>query len=80
MHDFQFYDREALEAIQAKEHDYADRKNAIITEIKVKHPTKGSYPLILLHVSVLDDLVLRSWFSRDDLVAFILLSLYYISK
>ncbi|CAM9877482.1 unnamed protein product, partial [Ectocarpus fasciculatus] len=34
MHDFQFYDREALEALQTKEHDYADRKNAIINEIK----------------------------------------------
>lgn len=35
MHDFQFYDREALEALQAREHDFADRKNAIIMEIKV---------------------------------------------
>lgn len=35
MHDFQFYDRDALEALQTKEHDYADRKNAIIAEIKV---------------------------------------------
>lgn len=36
MHDFQFYDREALEALQTKEHDLADRKNAIINEIKVR--------------------------------------------
>ena len=35
MHDFQFYDRDALEALQSKEHEYADRKNAIIAEIKV---------------------------------------------
>ncbi|CAM9097974.1 unnamed protein product [Scytosiphon promiscuus] len=34
MHDFQFYDRDALEALQTKEHDLADKKNAIINEIK----------------------------------------------
>lgn len=36
MHDFQFYDREALEALQAREHEFVDKKNAIIQEIKVK--------------------------------------------
>lgn len=35
MHDFQFYDRDALEALQAREHEFADKKNAIIAEIKV---------------------------------------------
>ena len=35
MHDFQFFDREAVENLQAREHEYADRRNAIIAEIKV---------------------------------------------
>lgn len=43
MHDFQFYDRDALEALQTKEHDYADRKNAIIAEIKVWFLVHGLY-------------------------------------
>lgn len=43
MHDFQFYDRDALEALQAREHEFADRKNAIIAEIKVKTPV---WPLV----------------------------------
>eukprot|EP00903_Cladosiphon_okamuranus_P013076 g12197.t1 len=34
MHDFQFYDRDALGALQAREHEFADKKNAIVAEIK----------------------------------------------
>ena len=58
MHDFQFFDREAVEGLQAKEHQYADRRNAIISELKARAllfewSLENSYTLQLYWASVL---------------------------